>query len=65
MLSPIIKAIATGEEFEGVDWSEVGYSAVLGALSAGMLTVSQTHLSPVTEQLIMCLFAINITSAIY
>lgn len=37
VLSPFIKAIATGDEFEGVDWSEVGYSAVLGALSAGML----------------------------
>lgn len=38
VLSPFVKAIATGfDEIDGVDWSEVGYSAVLGALSAGML----------------------------
>ena len=37
ILEPIFKKIATGEDFEGIDWSEVGYSAMLGALSAGLL----------------------------
>lgn len=37
ILEPIFKMIATGEEFEGIDWSEVAYSALLGALSAGLL----------------------------
>ena len=37
ILDPIFKMIATGEDFEGIDWSEVGYSAMLGALSAGLL----------------------------
>jgi hypothetical protein len=37
ILEPIFKMIATGEDFEGIDWSEVGYSAMLGALSAGIL----------------------------
>ena len=37
VLDPIFKMIATGEDFEGIDWSEVGYSAMLGGLSAGLL----------------------------
>ena len=37
ILDPVFKMIATGEDFEGIDWSEVGYSAMLGGLSAGLL----------------------------
>lgn len=37
ILDPIFKKLATGEDFEGIDWSEVAYSSLLGALSAGML----------------------------
>ena len=36
-LAPVFKMIATGEDFEGIDWSNVAYSALLGALSAGAL----------------------------
>ena len=36
VLEPIFKAIFTGEE-ANVDWGEVAYSALLGALSAGFL----------------------------
>ena len=34
VLEPVFKAYATGEDFEGVDVSEVLYSALLGALSS-------------------------------
>ena len=37
ILDPIFKMVATGEDFEGIDWSEVAYSAMLGGLSAGLL----------------------------
>ena len=37
VLEPIFKMWSTGEDFEGVDWSEVAYSSLLGALSAGLL----------------------------
>lgn len=38
VLDPIFKAIATnGEEWEGIDWGNVAYSGLLGALSAGAL----------------------------
>lgn len=37
VLDPVFKMIATGEDFEGIDWSNVAYSALLGGLSAGML----------------------------
>jgi hypothetical protein len=37
VLEPCFKALATGETFEGVEWDEVLYSAMLGALSAGIL----------------------------
>ena len=37
VLEPWFKSIATNTEFEGVDWGEAGYSALLGALSAGVL----------------------------
>ena len=36
VLEPIFKSIMTGEKVD-VDWGEVAYSALLGALSAGML----------------------------
>ena len=37
VLDPVFKMIATGEDFEGIDWSNVAYSALLGGLSAGIL----------------------------
>ena len=37
VLEPIFKMVSTGEDFEGIDWSEVAYSSLLGALSAGLL----------------------------
>ena len=37
ILEPLFKMAATGEDFEGIDWSEVAYSSLLGALSAGVL----------------------------
>ncbi|MBR6743848.1 MAG: class I SAM-dependent methyltransferase, partial [Clostridia bacterium] len=37
VLEPLFKMLATGENFEGVDWSEVAYSSLLGSLSAGLL----------------------------
>ena len=37
VLDPVFKMIATGEDFEGIDWSNVAYSALLGGLSAGVL----------------------------
>ena len=36
ILEPLFKSYVTGESFD-VDWSEVGYSALLGAVSAGAL----------------------------
>ena len=36
ILEPLFKSYVTGETFD-VDWGEVGYSALLGALSAGVL----------------------------
>ncbi len=36
VLEPVFKGIVTGE-FEGIDWGEVAYSGLLGALSAGAL----------------------------
>ena len=41
VLEPIFKSIFTGE-FEGVDWGEVAYSGILGALSAGFLESGKT-----------------------
>ena len=37
VLEPVFKSITTGEEFEGINWEEVVYSGLLGALSAGIL----------------------------
>ena len=36
-LEPAFKALMTGEEFESAEWDDILYSALLGALSAGML----------------------------
>ncbi len=37
VLDPAFKMMATGEDFEGIDWEQVFYSGLLGALSAGAL----------------------------
>lgn len=42
ILEPAFKMISTGESFEGVDWEEVFYSGLLGALSAGVLEGAPT-----------------------
>ena len=36
-LEPAFKALMTGEDFEAAEWDDILYSALLGALSAGML----------------------------
>ena len=36
-LEPAFKAMVTGEEYEAAEWSDILYSALLGALSAGIL----------------------------
>ena len=51
ILDPVFKMIATGEDFEGIDWSEVGYSALLGALSAGVLEGVPNAIGTVGESL--------------
>ena len=42
VLDPIFKMVATGEDFEGIDWDNVLYSGLLGALSAGVLEGAPT-----------------------
>lgn len=37
ILDPVFKKLATGEDIEKIDWSEVVYSGLLGALSAGVM----------------------------
>ena len=37
VLDPFFKSFATGQKFEGIDWGQVAYSGLLGALSAGVL----------------------------
>ena len=37
VLDPVFKSISTGEDFEGIEWDQVLYSGLLGALSAGVL----------------------------
>ena len=37
VLDPFFRSIATGEKPKGVDWEQVAYSGMLGALSAGVL----------------------------
>ena len=41
-LEPAFKALVTGDEFEGAEWDEILYSALLGALSAGVMEGSTT-----------------------
>ena len=36
-LEPVFKAITTGEELEAATWSDMAYSSLLGAVSAGVL----------------------------
>lgn len=42
VLEPAFKALVTGEDFEAPEWEEIFYSALLGALSAGMLGGAST-----------------------
>ena len=37
ILEPAFKALATGEDFEAAEWEDVWYSALLGALTSGVL----------------------------
>ena len=37
ILEPAFKALVTGEEFESAEWEDIWYSALLGALSAGVM----------------------------
>ena len=37
VLEPAFKALVTGEDYEAAEWSEILYSGLLGALSAGFL----------------------------
>lgn len=47
VLEPLFKSMATGDEFEGVNWEEVIYSGLMGALSAGILESGRTISSEV------------------
>ena len=40
ILAPVFKQMATGDDFEGVDWEEVFYSAAIGALTGGVMDLS-------------------------
>lgn len=42
VLEPAFKALVTGETFEAPEWEEVWYSALLGALSAGVMEGAPT-----------------------
>ena len=42
VLEPAFKALVTGEDFESPEWEDVWYSALLGALSAGVLEGAPT-----------------------
>ena len=42
VLEPMFKALMTGEDFEAPEWEDVLYSALLGALSAGVLEGAPT-----------------------
>ena len=42
VLDPVFKSWTTGEDFEGVEWDQVLYSGLLGALSAGVLEGGST-----------------------
>ena len=42
ILEPIFKMLATGEDFEGIDWEEVTYSALLGGITGGVFEGAPT-----------------------
>ena len=42
VLEPAFKALMTGEEFESPEWEDVWYSALLGALTAGVMEGAPT-----------------------
>lgn len=50
-LEPAFKALMTGEEFESAEWDEILYSALLGALSAGMLEGAPTIAGTVSSSI--------------
>ena len=51
VLEPHFKAAFTGEDFEGAEWDEILYSALLGALSAGALEGVPNAIGTVGESL--------------
>ena len=48
-LEPAFKALMTGEEFESAEWDDILYSALLGALSAGVLEGAPTIASTINS----------------
>ena len=42
VLEPIFKRITTGKSFEGIDWEEVTYSALLGGITGGVFEGTPT-----------------------
>ena len=54
IIEPAFKSLMTGEEFEPAKWEDVWYSALLGALSAGVLegapTIAGTTASSIKAQ---------------
>ncbi len=51
ILEPIFKSIVTGENIEAVDWGEVAYSALLGALSAGVFETAPTAVNTISGEI--------------
>ena len=49
VLDPFFRSIATGEKPQGVDWEQVAYSGMLGALSAGVLEGGDSIATRVSE----------------
>ena len=49
ILEPAFKALVTGETFEAPEWEEVWYSALLGALTAGVMEGAPTIASTATQ----------------
>ena len=58
-LEPAFKALMTGEEYEAAEWSEIIYSGLLGALSAGMVegipgtigAIKESHNASITKSI--------------
>ena len=50
VLNPLFKSIATGEAPEDIDWSEVAYSGLLGALSGGLMEGPSLAIGTAREQ---------------